>query len=53
MSESQFRDKGKLLSSLAKEFIANDIEPPDNLRPVQPDREVPWSMINEALSGGF
>jgi hypothetical protein len=53
MTESQFRDKGKLLSSLAQEFIANDIEPLDHLRPIQPNREVPWSMINEALSGGF
>jgi hypothetical protein len=54
MTDSQFRDKGKLLSSLAKEFLANDVEPPDDLRPVQPDREVPsWSMINEALVGGF
>jgi hypothetical protein len=53
MTESKFREKGKLLSSLAEEFIANDIEPPEYLRPIQPDREVPWSMINEALSGGF
>jgi hypothetical protein len=53
MTESQFRDKGKFLSSLALECIENNIEPPDERRPVQPERETPWSMINEALSGGF
>jgi hypothetical protein len=53
MSESQFRHKGKLLSNLAKEFIADGIEPPKNVCPVQPDLEVPWGMIKEALRGGY
>lgn len=50
MTESQFRDKGKVLAGIAKEFIEQDIAPPENMRPDEPEREVPWGMIQEALN---
>jgi hypothetical protein len=53
MSESQFRDKGKSLANLAKEFVDNGILPPENLRPQLPEREAPWGMIEVALNGGY
>lgn len=53
MSESQFRNKGKMLGNLAKDFVESKITPPENLRPEQQERTTPWSMIHEALAGGF
>jgi hypothetical protein len=45
--KAQFENKD-LIANLAKEFIADCIEPPKNVHSVQLDREVPWGMINEA-----
>jgi hypothetical protein len=50
ITELMFRDKGKSLANLAKEFVDNDISPPKNLRPQLPEHETPWGMIEEAFN---
>jgi hypothetical protein len=52
LSESQFREKGRLLANLAKEFIDDDIVPSPYLRP-QFERQRPTSMLHEASNGGY
>ena len=52
-SETQFRDKDKNLAGIAQACIENGFEPPESLRPVVTERDLPWSMIDEALLGGY
>lgn len=49
-NESKFRQKGHHLAKLAKEFVDAGLEPPANLRPTEPKRQVPWGMIETALA---
>ena len=47
---SQFRCKGKLLASVAKECLNNNVIPPENLRPASPPpTDLPWGMMEAAL----
>lgn len=49
-SASKFRDKGKALAQIAKEFVDAALEPPAALRPEEPERLVPWGLIETALT---
>jgi hypothetical protein len=53
ITESQFRDKGKVMAGIAKELFECDIAPPEDMRPGEPEREVPWGMIQEALNATY
>jgi hypothetical protein len=53
MKESQFRDKGKLLGNLAKEFVDNGIDPPSNCRPRNQERERLHGMMEAADYAGY
>jgi hypothetical protein len=53
MTESQFRDKGRLLASLAKEFVETGTEPPEDRRPVRIEQEIPWDIVEAALNAQY
>ena len=52
-SEQQFRSKGKILGVLAKTFVEENVLPPDDLRPPEPQSNLPWALIDGALEGGY
>ncbi|CAJ1933713.1 unnamed protein product, partial [Cylindrotheca closterium] len=43
-----FCTRGHHLGALAKEFLDNNIEPPEECRPIEEDPEPPSDMIDEA-----
>ena len=53
MRESQFRDKGKLLATLAKEFVETGTEPPEDRHPVRIEQEIPMDMVEAALNAEY
>jgi hypothetical protein len=53
MKESQFRDKGKSLGNLAKEFVENGIDPPSNRRPQNQERKRLHGMMEAADYAGY
>jgi hypothetical protein len=51
-TESKFRHKGQNLAELAREFVELGLVPRADLRPAEPERQVPWGLIEEALALG-
>lgn len=52
-SECQFRQKGKYLATLAKEFIANGTTPSETLRPPPLERHVPNGLVAGFLNSEY
>jgi hypothetical protein len=54
-SDSKFREKGKAIAKIAKEFADTGSVPPANRRPGEPERQVPWGLIQTAtaLDGNY
>jgi hypothetical protein len=52
VSESQFRDKGKAMGCLAKEFIEKDVAPSQELRP-RFESNPPTTMLQAALAATY
>ena len=43
----QFRDKGRLLASLAEEFVETGTEPPKDRHPVRIEQEIECRILND------
>ena len=52
-SEAKFREKGRVLANLAKEFIAENIIPPNNLRPPPIERQLPRGLLHESKTCNY
>ena len=53
MTESPFHDKGRLLASLAKEFVKTGTEPPQDRYPVRIEQEIPLDIVEAALNAKY
>jgi len=51
--DTRSSDEGKLLATLAKEFVETGTEPPEDRRPVRIEQEIPMDMVEAALNAEY
>jgi hypothetical protein len=51
-TKSKFRQKEQDLAELARELVELGLVPRADLRPAEPEQNVPWGLIEEALALG-
>ena len=53
ITASAFREKGRRLGALAREFVEHGVNPPQDSRPQLPHPQSALALMDEAIAAGF